>query len=61
MILYFSGTGNSKYAADVIAELTGDEIVSLGDVIKNGERAVFKSQKPFVIQYMFSLKNQRKY
>ena len=49
MILYFSGTGNSKYAADVIAELTGDEIVSLGDVIKNGERAVFKSQKPFVV------------
>ena len=49
MILYFSGTGNSKYAADVIAELTGDEIVSLGDVIKNGERAVFKTQKPFVV------------
>lgn len=38
MILYFSGTGNSKYIAKKIATALGDEIVDLNDRIK---RAIF--------------------
>ena len=32
MILYFSATGNTRYAAERIAEATGDEAVSLQDI-----------------------------
>lgn len=49
MILYFSGTGNSRHAARLIAETTGDELVSLGDILKNSLQAVFNSDTPFVI------------
>lgn len=49
MIVYFTGTGNSRYAAEVIAEVTKDEIVSLNDVIKNNLTKKFRSEKPFVI------------
>lgn len=29
MVLYFSGTGNSRYAAKKIAEVSGDQIISI--------------------------------
>lgn len=35
MILYFSGTGNSEYAAKRIAEKTEDEVLNLFEKIKN--------------------------
>lgn len=35
MIYYFSGTGNSKHAAEVIAASTGDTAVNIVDAIKN--------------------------
>ena len=35
-ILYFTGTGNSKYAAERIAEITGAELVDLRPPIKAG-------------------------
>lgn len=35
MIFYFSGTGNSEYAARKISEATGDEVVSIADCLKN--------------------------
>ena len=31
MILYFTGTGNSKFAADFLAEYLGDECLSLNE------------------------------
>ena len=34
MVLYFSGTGNSRYIAKRIADISGDEIVSINDKIK---------------------------
>ncbi len=37
MIFYFSGTGNSKHAAEVIAAKTGDRLVSIGKAMKTGE------------------------
>ena len=36
MVYYFSATGNSKHAADVIAEKTGDIAVDIVDALKNG-------------------------
>lgn len=36
MIYYFSATGNSKHAAEVIAEKTGDTAVDIVSAIKNG-------------------------
>ena len=46
MIFYFSGTGNTKWAVEKLAEKTGDEVVFLPDVankpyhlkLKPGER-----------------------
>lgn len=35
MILYFSGTGNSKYCAKKIAEKTNDKLVSINMMLKN--------------------------
>ena len=34
MIFYFSGTGNSKYVAEKIAEKTGDRVISMSDCLK---------------------------
>lgn len=36
MIYYFSATGNSKHAAEVIAQKTGDKAVDIVDALKNG-------------------------
>ena len=36
MICYFSGTGNSKYVADRLAEKTGHAVFSINDGLKNG-------------------------
>ena len=49
MILYFTGTGNSKYAADVIGHELNDEVISINDIIKNNRKLKFHSEKPFVI------------
>lgn len=48
MVLYFSGTGNSRYAAKKIAEISGDETISIGQKIKNGDYSAVASEKPFV-------------
>ena len=48
MIIYFTGTGNSRYVAESIAKQTNDEIINANDYIKKGKRAVFRSQTPFV-------------
>lgn len=37
MILYFSGTGNSKFVADEIANVTNDELISINELIKSGK------------------------
>ena len=39
MILYFTGTGNSRYIAEKIAAVTGDELVSMNDRIKKNNTA----------------------
>ena len=49
MILYFSGTGNSQYVAEQIAEKTGDTTVSLNQLIKQNKKdALVSNTRPFV-------------
>ncbi len=48
MVLYFSGTGNSRYAAKLIGSIAGDEAVSMNELIKRGEKADFHAARPYV-------------
>lgn len=49
MILYFTGTGNSRYAALSLSNLLEDaDVVDAGAKIKAGESGEYDSQKPFV-------------
>ena len=49
MILYFSGTGNSAYAAKRIAKAIGDEWINLFDRIRNSDFTDIHSERPWVI------------
>lgn len=42
MVLYFTGTGNSRYIAKKIAEATPDELISINDKIKNKDNTPIK-------------------
>lgn len=47
MILYFSGTGNSQFAALRIAKLLGeDKAVSINRCLKDEEKREFHSELP---------------
>jgi ferredoxin len=48
MIIYFTGTGNSRYAAELLAADTGDELKGINALIKRGETGDFMSEKPYV-------------
>lgn len=48
MVLYFSGTGNSRHAARKIAEISGDEIISINQRIKEDNYSPVTSHKPLV-------------
>jgi flavodoxin/NAD-dependent dihydropyrimidine dehydrogenase PreA subunit len=48
MILYFSGTGNSRYTAQAIQTVTGDELISINEHIKAGKKENLKSDAPYV-------------
>lgn len=49
MILYFSGTGNSRYISEVINSILNDEIVCINDYLKNNQKSIFESTKPYII------------
>ncbi len=49
MILYFTGTGNSKYCADFLAHKLGDEVCDLSERIKTGDYSPFESDKSYII------------
>lgn len=49
MILYFSGTGNSKYVAQRIADALGDEIVNLNDRIKSSDTSPVETGERVII------------
>ena len=47
MVFCFSGTGNSLYAAKIIANKTGDELVRINQIMRE------RSTDPYVAQYAF--------
>lgn len=47
MILYYSGTGNSRYAASIIAAQAGDELVCMNDIMRD------RIQNPYIARYAF--------
>ncbi|SFX24384.1 EFR1 family ferrodoxin [Ruminococcus sp. XPD3002] len=49
MILYFTGTGNTKFAAEYLADHIEDELVSLNDILKYKRPLEFSSDKAFVV------------
>lgn len=51
MVIYFTGTGNSKFVAKAIAEKRNDEIVNANEYIKNGKSGFFTSEKPYVFVF----------
>ena len=49
MILYFSGTGNSEYVANFIAEKIEDEVENLFDRIRHEDYSPMESDRPWVV------------
>ena len=49
MVLHFSGTGNSRYIAERIAEALGDELLSINDRIKADDRSPVETDGRLVI------------
>ena len=49
MILYFSGTGNSKYVAKRIADALGDALVNLNDRIKASDTSPVETDERLII------------
>lgn len=48
MIIYFSGTGNSRFAAEFLAKELNDKVIDAGRLVKAEETGVFHSDKPWV-------------
>lgn len=49
MILYFSGTGNTKFVAEALADKLNDKLLNTADFIRSDKRLQVHSDKPFVI------------
>ena len=49
MVFYFSGTGNSRYAAQRIAAALGDQLLSMNDRIKAGDTSPVTTDERLVI------------
>lgn len=49
MVLSFTGTGNSRYAAKLLAGELEDECFSMNDAIRSGNREALFSERPWVI------------
>lgn len=45
MILYFTGTGNSRFIAKFIASATGDRLISINDKIKKNDLTEIKEEE----------------
>lgn len=47
MILYFSGTGNSRYIAEVLAKETEEQLISLNQLLRQQKPVTLQSKKPW--------------
>lgn len=48
MVLYFTGTGNSRFIADKIAGITGDRLISINERIKKNDLTEIKDEEILV-------------
>ncbi len=48
MIIYFSGTGNSRYIAELMSKKLDDCTTDAASLIKSGEHPEFVSEKPYI-------------
>lgn len=48
MVIYYTGTGNSRHLARLLAEKLGDELIPAQELIKENKTGNFKSEKPWV-------------
>lgn len=48
MVIYFSGTGNSRHLARIAAEELKHELVDAGEYIKENKTADFESEEPWI-------------
>lgn len=48
MILYFSGTGNSRYCAQMFSERLGETAVDVGDYLRKKTKGTFRSETPWI-------------
>ncbi|WP_455716369.1 EFR1 family ferrodoxin [Anaerosporobacter sp.] len=48
MVLYFSGTGNSKHLTDIIADKTKQPLYYLNDAIKKGEHSEISQNETLI-------------
>lgn len=51
MIIYFTGTGNSRFIADALADRLNDECICVSDYIKSGRKGVFHSDNPWIFAF----------
>jgi len=51
MLFYFTGTGNSRYAAKRIAQVTGDSMYAVNDAIKAGESVSVEGEKRLIFVF----------
>lgn len=49
MILYFSGTGNSAYVANKMAEKLEEEVTDISFAVRKGEKLNLFSKKPWIL------------
>lgn len=49
MILYFTGTGNSRYAAEYIGSVINEKPVSINEYLKKEEYPELESETPYII------------
>ena len=45
MILYFTGTGNSRYVAERVAEVIGDELLDMTERVKHSDTSTVKAER----------------
>lgn len=51
MILYFSGTGNSKYVAKVLSKETNQEIISINERLKNNDFSSIVTNNEIIVVF----------
>lgn len=49
MVIYFSGTGNTRYVAEALGSMLGSDVVDMKPLIRQGKRVKFYSNEPYVV------------